>query len=411
MTPPEETIPPKRGRKLTPERPPIKIAEPNKDKKVKKKIGDDDEEDQQERSGPRSSWENPGPLQPPILPASDHSSASLPPLEPVHSDDDEDEDEGSPSNPSHDSQGTIFYPENEDLFVSDFHQCWSTSSEAHRIAAATQSFSVPRDVNNQPFDLDSLSTQPSVLACFHGTKPQDRVSGHESMTECYNITDSEVHELEQAMRTAGRPNTKNRARKEASIADLRKYREKFDQAKRDEIKSWLDNDVFDLVDSRKMHCRNYVTGRWVLTIKTDQNGNFLKCKARWVLRGFQDKQKNDQQTDSPAATRPGFRLACQFGTNRGLSLFHMDLKTAFLQGEAYDETRDVVCQLPAEAGHPPYIVARLKKPAYGMNDAPRRWWNIVDSALQSYGLVPTPMQVQGLTSRRPISIYPSRLNR
>ena len=31
----------------------------------------------------------------------------------------------------------------------------------------------------------------------------------------------------------------------------------------------------------------------------------------------------------------------------------------------------------------------MKKPAYGLNDAPRRWWNIVDKALLSYGLVPT----------------------
>ena len=31
----------------------------------------------------------------------------------------------------------------------------------------------------------------------------------------------------------------------------------------------------------------------------------------------------------------------------------------------------------------------MKKPAYGLNDAPRRWWNIVDKALRSYGLVPT----------------------
>ena len=31
----------------------------------------------------------------------------------------------------------------------------------------------------------------------------------------------------------------------------------------------------------------------------------------------------------------------------------------------------------------------MKKPAYGLNDAPRRWWNILDSALHSYGLVPT----------------------
>ena len=67
----------------------------------------------------------------------------------------------------------------------------------------------------------------------------------------------------------------------------------------------------------------------------------------------------------------------------------MDLKTAFLQGEAYDETRDVVCQLPPEAGHPWYIAARLKKPAYGMNDAPRRWWNILDEKLRKYGMIPT----------------------
>ena len=68
---------------------------------------------------------------------------------------------------------------------------------------------------------------------------------------------------------------------------------------------------------------------------------------------------------------------------------HIDLKTAFLQGESYEQSRDVVCQLPPEAGHPPYICARLKKPAYGMADAPRRWWNVLDGALRSYGMVPT----------------------
>ena len=49
--------------------------------------------------------------------------------------------------------------------------------------------------------------------------------------------------------------------------------------------------------------------------------------------------------------------------------FHIDLKTAFLRGQSYGVKRDVVCQLPPEAGHPPYIATRLKKPAYGMNDA------------------------------------------
>ena len=82
-------------------------------------------------------------------------------------------------------------------------------------------------------------------------------------------------------------------------------------------------------------------------------------------------------------------MSCQMAASKSWDLFHIDLKTAFLQGQAYDVNHDVVCQLRPEAGHPPYVVARLKKLACGMNDAPRRCWNILDKALRSYGMVPT----------------------
>ena len=55
--------------------------------------------------------------------------------------------------------------------------------------------------------------------------------------------------------------------------------------------------------------------------------------------------------------------------SRSWDIFHIDLKTAFRQGQSHDVTRDVVRQLPPETGHPTYIAARLKKPAHGMNDA------------------------------------------
>ena len=119
----------------------------------------------------------------------------------------------------------------------------------------------------------------------------------------------------------------------------------------------------------------------MLTIKMDKQGNFLKAKARWVLRVFQDKQKEYQQTDVPASTRPRFRMSCQMTASKNWDLFHIDLETAFLQGQSCDVNRDVACQLPPEAGHPPYIAARLKKPACVMNNASRRWWNILDKPL------------------------------
>ena len=67
--------------------------------------------------------------------------------------------------------------------------------------------------------------------------------------------------------------------------------------------------------------------------------------------------------------------------SKSWNIFHIDLKTAFFQRQSYGVNREVVCQLPPEVGHPPHIAARLKDPAYGMNDAARRWWNILDKAL------------------------------
>ena len=87
--------------------------------------------------------------------------------------------------------------------------------------------------------------------------------------------------------------------------------------------------------------------------------------------------------------RSGCRCATQQAANLGWDLYHMDLKTTFLQGEAYDETRDINCEIPKECGYPPHMGARMKQSAYGFNDAPRRWWQVVDKALLCHGLVPT----------------------
>ena len=62
------------------------------------------------------------------------------------------------------------------------------------------------------------------------------------------------------------------------------------------------NEVFDLVDTRKIQVRNWVTG-------AREGRKLSEDQGCWGIRGFQDKQKNDQQTDSPAASRSGFRLA------------------------------------------------------------------------------------------------------
>ena len=261
-----------------------------------------------------------------------------------------------------------------DLYVLTNDEHWIMTPEAHKYAAAAGSFCFVTTENGEQQDIYNLTTGPGVQRSL-----------------CLNevIDDSSSTQVEFPTGVGSQTTYWNAVWPPVEKQQDQLYHKQFAEAKQLEKKSWIDNEVFDLVDMRKFKPKNYVSGRWVPTIKTDKQGNFLRAKARWVLRGFEDKQKDYLQTDSPGSTRPGFRMSCQMAASKSWDLFHIDLKTAFLQGPSYDVNRDVVCQLPPEAGHPPKIAARLKKPAYGMNVAPRRWWNILDKALRSCGMVPT----------------------
>ena len=60
--------------------------------------------------------------------------------------------------------------------------------------------------------------------------------------------------------------------REQSVQEVQGYHKQFSEAKHIEWKSWTDSEVFDLVDLRKNKPKNYVTGRWVISITTDKNG-------------------------------------------------------------------------------------------------------------------------------------------
>eukprot|EP00973_Karenia_brevis_P021741 2989164-Karenia_brevis.AAC.1 len=159
----------------------------------------------------------------------------------------------------------------------------------------------------------------------------------------------------------------DRARREATMLEKRQYQKQFRAAKGDEVHSWKDENL--ILESLGFDCEERC--QW----------KSQRCTARWVLKGFKDKQ-NWFQTDSPTSARPGFRLQCQ---QAAIARWAVDLKTASLQGEQLDNNRSVACQLPPEAGYPPYMGARLLKSAYGLKDASCLWWNRLDRSLKTYG--------------------------
>ena len=79
-------------------------------------------------------------------------------------------------------------------------------------------------------------------------------------------------------------NGKKTPKSEAVItpAILQQYAKQIKQAKLEEFRSFLDSTTMKFRDRRKHKIEKFVTGRWVLTIKTDKDGKFKKFKARWV---------------------------------------------------------------------------------------------------------------------------------
>ena len=309
---------------------------------------------------------------PPILPIDNDATEDAANV-PVPDDDKSDtvEYHSSPDGVT-DSDDTVEY---QDLVIND-DASWSLLTEEQKLCANTGSFSVPRYIDNSPVDVTGVRSSNSYLTSSWIYRGQNNVrKNYSDVAELYDHMspeDSAYMTLYQSLDNSSL--LVGKKRKEATTQERRDLAKQFLEAKKAECQSWFDNDVFEIVDLRKIRVRNFVKGRWVLTVKKDKDGKFLKCKARWVLKGFQDKQKDSQRTDSPAASRSGFRCATQQAANLGWDIYHMDLKTAFLQGEAYDETRDIICEIPKECGYPPHIGARMKKSAYGLSDAPRRWW-------------------------------------
>ena len=189
-----------------------------------------------------------------------------------------------------------------------FSQWWTWDNDAWNTQACRSSrvilFFFFTTENGDQQDICNLNTMPCVQRPLYLNEMTNNFSSIQvGVPKGVDGRTRDV--LEQCMTTCGKAagikaKGRSRARKEDTAKKVRGYYDQFADAKHLEYKSLVDNEVFDLVDLRKVKPRNYVTGRWVLTIMTDKQGNFFQGKGKMGIERFQDKQKEYQQTDSPA---------------------------------------------------------------------------------------------------------------
>jgi hypothetical protein len=109
-----------------------------------------------------------------------------------------------------------------------------------------------------------------------------------------------------------------------------------------------------------------ITLKWVFKLKRDEAGAIVKHKARLVARGFVQREGIDfDDTFAPVARMKSVQLLFALAAQEGWRVYHMDIKSAFLNGDLKEEV--YVHQPPGFTIHGKEgKVLRLCKALYGL---------------------------------------------
>ncbi|CAI7875082.1 unnamed protein product [Closterium sp. NIES-54] len=133
---------------------------------------------------------------------------------------------------------------------------------------------------------------------------------------------------------------------------------------------------------------NIVSGMWIFRVKRPP-GSPPVFKARYVARGFSQRQGVDYfQTFSPTPKMTTLRVLLHVAAQRDYELHSLDFSTAFLQGSLHEEIW--LRRPPGFTGSfPPGTQWSLRRPVYGLRQAPREWHDTLRTTLAALGFAPS----------------------
>ncbi|CAI7930521.1 unnamed protein product [Closterium sp. NIES-54] len=160
------------------------------------------------------------------------------------------------------------------------------------------------------------------------------------------------------------------------------YSSQWQSAMDAEMASWKSTGTY--VDDVPPPGANIVSGMWIFRVKRPP-GSPPVFKARYVARGFSQRQGVDYfQTFSPTPKMTTLRVLLHVAAQRDYELLSLDFSTAFLQGSLHEEIW--LCRPPVFTGSfPPGTQWSLRRPVYGLRQAPREWHDTLRTTLAALG--------------------------
>ena len=140
-------------------------------------------------------------------------------------------------------------------------------------------------------------------------------------------------------------------------------------AMHEELNQFERNKVWELVPRPKN--RSVIGPKWVFRNKLDKIGTVIRNKARLVAKGYSQEEGIDfDETFAPVARLEEIRMFLNFSAHSKFKVYHIDVKSAFLNGKLKEE---VYVEQPHGFFDPkfPDHVYKLDKALYGLKQAPR----------------------------------------
>ncbi|KAK3248188.1 hypothetical protein CYMTET_42342 [Cymbomonas tetramitiformis] len=120
----------------------------------------------------------------------------------------------------------------------------------------------------------------------------------------------------------------------------------------------------------------------VLKVKLDKNRELLKRKSRVCVRGNKQEYGVDYyDTFAPCTQLSSVRVVITLALNLGLTVYHMDVDTAFLNSVLEE---DLYVRLPRGLDYGGHRCAKLLKAVYGLKQAGKEWFDTSDAFIMGY---------------------------